>query len=97
MAVNKVYCEECLEDIPKKEVLLEDGRLYCARCGSEVEVEDPDLFEQISDNQSAYLFRDDTDDQEDDEEDLEADDEPGDNLKSGDEVSDEDDEDSDYP
>ena len=74
MAAKKtVYCEECLENIPNSEVLVEDGRLYCGQCGGEVEAPDPDIFEQIVDNRSSFLFRSDTEDVE-DEEDEEEDD-----------------------
>ena len=97
MAEQTVYCEECVEDIPASEVYWEEGRLYCRRCGSEVEAPDRDIFEQIADNRSGFLFRDqelnadlDDDDEEDEEEeddegadDEEAeDDEEGDNDKA---------------
>ncbi|MDH4247562.1 MAG: hypothetical protein OEW39_07080 [Deltaproteobacteria bacterium] len=78
MAAKKtVYCEECMEDIPNGELLLEDSRLYCGRCGGEVEAPDPDIFETIVDNRSAFLFRSDTEDmdEEDEEDDLEPDEE----------------------
>ena len=80
MAEQTVYCEECVEDIPASEVYWEDGRLYCRRCGSEVEAPDRDIFEQIEDNRSGFLFRDqelnaDPDvDEEDDEDEEEEDD-----------------------
>ena len=58
MAERTVYCEECVEDIPASEVYWDDGRLYCRRCGSEVEPPDRDIFEEIVDNRSGFLFRD---------------------------------------
>ena len=69
MAAKKtVYCEECMENIPHGEVLVEDGRLYCGQCGGEVEPPDPDIFEQIVDNRTSFLFRSDTEDTTEDEE-----------------------------
>ena len=74
MAERTVYCEECVEEIPASEVYWDDGRLYCRRCGSEVEPPDRDIFEEIVDNRSGFLFRDEEldvhhdDDEEDDEE-----------------------------
>lgn len=32
------YCEECVEDIPGDEVYWDDERMYCGRCGSEMEI-----------------------------------------------------------
>lgn len=58
MAEQTVYCEECVEDIPASEVYWEEGRLYCRRCGSEVEAPDRDIFEEIVDNRTGFLFRD---------------------------------------
>jgi hypothetical protein len=58
MAEQTVYCEECVEEIPSSEVYWDDGRLYCRRCGSEVESPDRDIFEEIVDNRSGFLFRD---------------------------------------
>ncbi|NIP71820.1 MAG: hypothetical protein GWO16_01745, partial [Gammaproteobacteria bacterium] len=59
MADNEqtVYCEECVEDIPGDEVYWDENRLYCKRCGSEVEPPDADLFERIRDNRDEFLFR----------------------------------------
>ncbi len=57
MADRTVYCEECVEEIPASEVYWDDGRLYCRRCGSEVEPPDRDIFEEIVDNRSGFLFR----------------------------------------
>lgn len=75
-----IYCEECVEEIPGDEVLWEDGRLYCRRCGSELEATGRrDVFEEILDNRTGYVFRDATDDvDEDSEEDEDA---PGDDLE----------------
>lgn len=74
MAEQTVYCEECLEDIPASEVYWDDSRLYCRRCGSELEPPDRDIFEEIEDNRTGFLFRDqdlnepDLDEEEEDEE-----------------------------
>lgn len=72
MAEQTVFCEECVEEIPASEVYWDDGRLYCRRCGSELEPPDRDIFEEIVDNRSGFVFRDDDalpDDDEEDEED----------------------------
>ena len=73
MAERTVYCEECVEEIPASEVYWDDGRLYCRRCGSEVEPPDRDIFEEIVDNRSGFLFRNEELDDVDDEEEEEAD------------------------
>lgn len=57
MTEQTVYCEECVEDIPGSEVYVEENRLYCKRCGSEVESPDPDIFEEIESNQTEFVFR----------------------------------------
>lgn len=60
MAEQTVYCEECVEDIPADEVYWEEGRLYCRRCGSEIETQDreiKDIFEEIQDNRTGFVFR----------------------------------------
>ena len=75
MAKQTVYCEECVEEIPASEVYWDDGRLYCGRCGSEVQTPDRDIFEEIMANRSGFLFRDHElaeVEEEDDEEDEEA-------------------------
>lgn len=72
MAEQTVYCEECVEDIPADEVYWEDDRLYCRRCGSELEPPDRDIFEEIVDNRTGFLFRDEEPSDEDEEEDEEA-------------------------
>ncbi|HKI99112.1 MAG TPA: hypothetical protein VKB51_11610 [bacterium] len=92
MAEHTVYCEECVEDIPANEVYWDEGRLYCSRCGSEVESPDRDIFEEIVDNRSAFLFRDDDlasqdeveEDDEDEDEETEAEDEDGEPDAEGD-------------
>jgi len=61
MTEQTVYCEECVEDIPHDEVYWEEERLYCKRCGSEVEPKDRDIFEEIEDNRDSLIFRDDVD------------------------------------
>lgn len=72
MAEQTVYCEECVEDIPASEVYWDEGRLYCRRCGSEVEAPDRDIFEEIVDNRTGFLFRDEEPADLDDEEEAEA-------------------------
>jgi hypothetical protein len=77
MAEQTVYCEECVEEIPASEVYWDDGRLYCSRCGSELEPPDRDIFEEIVDNRSGFLFRDmEPADEEDEEHDDKDDGEP---------------------
>jgi len=77
MAEQTVFCEECVEDIPANEVYWDEGRLYCGRCGSEVQPPDKDIFEEIVDNRSRLLFRDheppEVDDEEEEEEGAEED------------------------
>lgn len=73
MAERTVYCEECVEEIPASEVYWDDGRLYCRRCGSEVEPPDRDIFEEIVDNRSGFLFRNGELDDADDKDEEEAD------------------------
>ena len=72
MAERTVYCEECVEEIPASEVYWDDSRLYCRRCGSEVEPPDRDIFEEIVDNRSGFLFRNGELDDADEEEEEEA-------------------------
>jgi hypothetical protein len=82
MAERTVYCEECVEEIPTSEVYWDDGRLYCRRCGSEVEPPDRDIFEEIVDNRSGFLFRDaPPDDLDEEEEEEEAEDLAGDGIE----------------
>ena len=69
MAEANVYCEECLEDIPNDEVYWDEDRLYCSRCGSEVEPPDGDIFDTIVENRSSFLFRDQEQNRDGDEED----------------------------
>ncbi len=71
MTEQTVYCEECVEDIPGSEVYVEENRLYCKRCGSEVESPDPDIFEEIESNQTGFVFRDSLEDDAEDDNDEE--------------------------
>ena len=64
MSEQTLYCEECLEDIPASEIFWEDDRLYCKLCGSELEPEDRDLWEQIDGNLEDLRFSDDEEDEE---------------------------------
>ena len=87
MAKQTVYCEECVEEIPASDVYWDDGRLYCGRCGSEVQTPDRDIFEEIMANRSGFLFRDhelaeveEEDDDEEEEGEAEQDDEDDDSL-----------------
>jgi len=83
MNSKKAYCEECVEEIPNDEVYWDDKRLYCGRCGSEIEAEDEigNVFETIAGQGAGRLSR-----MEDEDFDEEGDDE----------MEEEDEEDSDY-
>ncbi|MCZ6473058.1 MAG: hypothetical protein O7E56_14035 [SAR324 cluster bacterium] len=79
MDAKRVFCEECVEEIPNDEVYWEDERMYCGRCGSEMELtkEASDLVDTIK-GQSAqplYSMEDEKYDEEDEEEQLEPDEE----------------------
>ena len=78
MSQKTIYCAECMEDIPNDEVQWEDEKLYCGRCGSELnpEAEDRDLLDEISSGKPRrlYTLEDDDDDEEDDFDDDEDDD-----------------------
>ena len=58
MTEQTVYCAECLEDIPAENIYWEDDRLFCKRCGGQLEPPDKDIFEEIVDNRTGFLFRD---------------------------------------
>ena len=64
MTEQNLYCEECVEDIPASEVYLEDDRLYCKQCGSELASPDGDLFEEIEGNLDNMRFRDEEEEEE---------------------------------
>lgn len=68
MKPKKNYCEECLEDIPNDEVYWEGTRLYCGRCGSEMDASgpSPDVFEEIITRRGGSFGLDDDDDGDDD-------------------------------
>jgi hypothetical protein len=85
MAEQTVYCEECVEEIPASEVYWDEGRLYCGRCGSELEPPDRDIFEEIVDNRTGFLFRDEEPAEEDDEEEEKDEAEPEADAAAGDE------------
>lgn len=55
MKAKTIHCEECVEDIPSDEVYWEDDRLYCGRCGSELDVskEAGDLLDAFTKRRSA--------------------------------------------
>lgn len=76
MSEKSVYCEECVEDIPNDECFWDDKRLYCGRCGSELEVgaEAPDVFEALTTQAVSRLLR--TEEDEGDDEEEEEEDEP---------------------
>jgi hypothetical protein len=67
-----------MEEIPNDEVQWEDEKLYCGRCGSELnpEAEDRDLLDDISSGKPRrlYTLEDDDEDEDDDFEDDEEDD-----------------------
>lgn len=83
-----VYCEECLEDIPAKEVYWEGNRAYCGQCGGELDIEGdgPDLLDALESGQVARPFSHDEDDGLDE---LEEEDLDGDFLDEDDEDDDE--------
>lgn len=79
MADKTAYCEDCVEEIPGDEVYWEEKRLYCGRCGSELEI-DPgtaDTLDTIEDGSAQPLYspEDDEFDDSDEEEELIPDDE----------------------
>ncbi len=50
MKAKTIHCEECVEEIPSDEVYWEDERLYCGRCGSELDIskETADLLDTFA-------------------------------------------------
>ena len=76
MDAKRVFCEECVEEIPNDEVYWEDERMYCGRCGSEMELtkEASDLVDTIK-GQSAQPLYSMEDEKYDEEEQLEPDEE----------------------
>ena len=102
MSPKTIYCAECMEDIPNEEVQWEDDKLYCGRCGSELnpEAEDRDLLDEISAGKPRrlYTLEDDDDDEDDEEDDFDDDDDDEDwdeedEDEDEEEVEDEDEED----
>ena len=82
MRPKSVYCEECVEDIPNDEIYWDEDRLYCGRCGSELELQRDDVFEQFMSGRPR-IVRDEDDevellDDEDEEDDLPDDEDEGD-------------------
>lgn len=72
--VKSVYCEECVEDIPNNEIYWEEKRLYCGRCGSELDLTQlhGDVFDTIVEGRSERPYHsDDPDDEDVDEEEEE--------------------------
>ena len=55
MKAKTIHCEECVEEIPSGEVYWEDDRLYCGRCGSELDIskEAGDLLDAFSKRRTA--------------------------------------------
>jgi hypothetical protein len=55
MKAKTIHCEECVEEIPSTEVYWEDERLYCGRCGSEIDIskEAGDLLDAFSKRRTA--------------------------------------------
>ena len=74
MKAKTVHCEECVEDIPNDEIYWEEDRMYCGRCGSELEVtqEASDLFETITGGTAGPLYSYEDDEYEGDEEKAEV-------------------------
>ncbi len=58
MKRGAVYCEECVEDIPNDEMYWDETRLYCGRCGSELDTTeiDSDVFNTITSGQPDKSF-----------------------------------------
>ena len=58
MKKKTAYCEDCVEDIPGDEVYWEDERMYCGRCGSELEIdpETADLLDTIQGGKAQPLY-----------------------------------------
>ncbi len=58
MNAKSVYCEECVEDIPNNEIYWEEDRIYCGRCGSELELpaEASDLVDTINQGTAKPLY-----------------------------------------
>src|SRR5271170_4931627 len=84
MKPKSIHCEECVENIPSSEWQWEDGKLYCARCGSELSPspEDRDLLDDISSGRPRRLFtleddKGDEEEEDEDEDDFEDEDEDG--------------------
>ena len=67
---SAVYCEECVETIPNHEVYWEETRMYCGRCGSELETEviATDVFDQIITRKARPIPRFEDEDYDDEEE-----------------------------
>jgi ribosomal protein S27AE len=61
-----IHCEECVEEIPFAEIEEADGRLLCGRCGSELEPQSADVFEEITGGRVRRFYSTDDDDTEDD-------------------------------
>lgn len=82
MSPKTIYCAECMENIPNDEVQWEDDKLYCGRCGSELnpDAEDRDLLDEISSGKRRrlYALEDEDDDDEDDDDFGDDEDEDGD-------------------
>ena len=79
MKNKTAYCEDCVEEIPGDEVYWEEKRMYCGRCGSELEI-DPDTADIVDtfaggSAQPLYSFEDEEFDEQDEEEELSPDDE----------------------
>lgn len=76
MNPKSVFCEECLEEIPNDECYWDEKRLFCGRCGSELELgaAAPDVFEEITTEKATRLLRledEESDDEESDDEESE--------------------------
>jgi hypothetical protein len=71
-----------MENIPNDEVQWEEEKLYCGRCGSELnpDAEDRDLLDEISSGKRGrvYTLEDDDEDEDDEDDDFEDEDEDGD-------------------
>ncbi|HEX7929092.1 MAG TPA: hypothetical protein VF678_15965 [bacterium] len=96
MKPKTIHCEECVEEIPGDEVYWEDDRLYCGRCGSELDIskEASDLLDTFQKRRTAKweTANDDVGEDDDLEEDEEFDEEDEDDDWEMDEDEDEEEE-----
>ena len=81
MKAKTIHCDDCMEEIPSAEMYWEDERLYCGRCGSELEIakSSGDLLDEFSRRRASGWQppeESDEDDEFEDDEDWEEEEEP---------------------